>query len=42
MLFKRTHQQMGAIIRKPMPINVPKDLKHTIAKDRKEVATIDH
>jgi len=41
MLFKRSCQQMGVIIRKPMPIAVPKDLKHTIAKDRKEVAAID-
>jgi len=32
---------MGVVIRKPMPIVVPKDLKHTIAKDRKEVAAID-
>jgi len=41
MLFKRSHQQMGVVIRKPMPIVVPKDLKHTIAQDRKEVAAID-
>jgi len=32
---------MGIVIRKPMPIVVLKDLKRTIAKDRKEVATID-
>jgi len=32
---------LGIVIRKPRPINVPKDLKRTIAKDRKEVATID-
>jgi len=38
MLFKQSHRQMGVVIRKPMPINVPKDL---IAKDRKEVAAID-
>jgi len=41
MLFKRTRRQMGIVIRKPMPIEVPKDLKCTIAKDRKEVASID-
>jgi len=41
MLFKRSRQQMGIVTRKPMPINVTKDLKSTIAKDRKEVATID-
>jgi len=41
MLFKQSRQQMGIIIRKPTPINVPNDLKHTIAKDRKEVAVID-
>jgi len=32
---------MGILIRKPMHINVPNDLKRTIAKDRKEVAAID-
>jgi len=41
MLFKRLHRQMGIVIRKPMLIVVPKDLKCTIAKDRKEVATLD-
>jgi len=41
MLFKRSRWQMGIVIRKPTPIVVPKDLKRTIAKDRKEVATID-
>jgi len=41
MLFKRSRRQMGVIIRKPTPIVVPKDLKSTIAKDRKEVAAID-
>jgi len=41
MLFKRSCRQMGVIIRKPTPIAVPVGLKHTIAKDRKEVATID-
>jgi len=41
MLFKRSHWQMGVVIRKPMPINLPNDLKRTIAQDRKEVATID-
>jgi len=40
-LFKRSRWQMDVIIRKPTPIAVPKDLKRTIAKDRKEVATID-
>jgi hypothetical protein len=38
MLFKWSHWQMGIVIKKPTPIEVPKDL---IAKDRKEVATID-
>jgi len=38
MLFKRSCQQMGIVIRKPTLIVVP---KHTIAKDRKEVAAID-
>jgi len=42
MLFKWACHQMDVIIRKPMPINVPKDLKPTIDKDRKEVATIDN
>jgi len=32
---------MCIVIRKPMPIVMPKDLKRTIAKDRLEVATID-
>jgi len=32
---------MGVVIRKPMPIVVPVNLKRTIAKDRKEVAAID-
>jgi len=41
MLFKRTRKDMGVVIREPMPIKVPKDLKRMIAKDRKEVATID-
>jgi len=41
MLFKRSHSQMGIVIRKPMPIVVPKDLKCIIAKDRQEVAAID-
>jgi len=40
-LFKRSCRQMGIVIRKPTLIVVPKDLKHTIAKDRKEMATID-
>jgi len=39
MLFKWAHCQMGVVIRKP--INVPKDLKRTIDKDRKEVAAVD-
>jgi len=38
MLFKRACHQMGIVIRNPPPIFVPKDLKRTIAKDRKEVA----
>jgi len=41
MLFKRSRRQMGVVIRKPTLIVVPVGLKHTIAKDRKEVATID-
>jgi len=41
MLFKQSCRQMGVVIRKPTRIAVPNDLKHTIAKDRKEVATID-
>jgi len=41
MFFKRSHQQMGVVVREPTPIKVPKDLKCTIAKDRKEVAAID-
>jgi len=41
MLFKRSHRQMGVVIRKPTPIVVLVDLKHTIAKDRKEMAAID-
>jgi len=41
MLFKPSHWQMNVVIKKPTPIEVPKDLKHTIAKDRKEVAAID-
>jgi len=32
---------MGIVIKKPIPIKVPKDLKCTIDKDRKEVAAID-
>jgi len=40
-LFKRTCKDMGIVVRDPTPIEVPKDLKHTIAKDRKEVAAID-
>jgi len=32
---------MVVVIRNPPPINVPKDLKCTINKDRKEVAAID-
>jgi len=31
-------KRMGIVIREPTPIKVPKDLKLTIAKDRKEVA----
>jgi len=41
MLFKRSCRQMGVVIRKPTPIVVPVNLKHTIAKDRKEVAALD-
>jgi len=41
MLFKRSHRQMGVVIRKPTPIVVLVDLKCTIAKDRKEVAALD-
>jgi len=41
MLFKRSCWEMGIVIKKPTPIELPKDLKHTIAKDRKEVAAID-
>jgi len=41
MLFKRSHRQMGIVIRKPTPIVVPVGLKRIIAKDRKEVAAID-
>jgi len=32
---------MGVVVREPTPIKVPEDLKHTIDKDRKEVAAID-
>jgi len=32
---------MGIVIKKPTPIEVPKDLKCTTAQDRKEVAAID-
>jgi len=41
MLFKQSRQQMGVIIKNPTQFEVPKDLKRTIAKDRKEVAAID-
>jgi len=41
MLFKRSHRQMGIVIRKPTLIVMPVDLKRTIAKDRKEVAALD-
>jgi len=33
---------MGVVVREPTPIEVPKDLKCTIANDRKEVAAIDN
>jgi len=32
---------MGVVIKKPMPIVMPVNLKCTIAKDRKEVAALD-
>jgi len=41
LLFKRSCWQMGVVVREPTPIKVPEDLKHTIDKDRKEVAAID-
>jgi len=41
MLFKRSRKRMGIVVREPTLIKVPKDLKSTIAKDRKEVAAID-
>jgi len=41
MLFKQSHRQMGVVIRTLMPIVMPKELKCTTAKDRKEVAAID-
>jgi hypothetical protein len=41
MLFKWSCKRMGVVIREPTPIKVPKDLKCTIAKDRKEVSAID-
>jgi len=41
MLFKRSRRQMGVVIRKPTTIAMPVNLKHTKAKDRKEVAALD-
>jgi len=41
MLFKRSCRQMGVVIRKLTPFAVLVGLKRTIAKDRKEVATLD-
>jgi hypothetical protein len=41
MLFKGCCKRMGIMVREPTLIKVPKDLKHTISKDRKEVAAID-
>jgi len=41
MLFKQSHKRMGIVVREPTPIKVPKGLKRTLAKDRKEVAAID-
>jgi len=41
MLFKWSSKRMGVVVREPTLIKVPKDLKCTIAKDRKEVAAID-
>jgi len=32
---------MGVVVKEPTPIEVPKDLKHTITKDKKEVANKD-
>jgi len=40
MLFKQSSWQMGLVIKKAKQNEVPKDLKRTIAKDRKEVAAI--
>jgi len=42
MLLKQSLNRMGVVVREPTPIKVPKDLKCTIAKDRKEVAAIDN
>jgi len=38
MLFKKSHRRMGMVVKGPTPIEVPKDLKCTINKDKKEVA----
>jgi len=38
MLFKRCHRKRGMVVKEPTPIEVPKDLKCTITKDKKEVA----
>jgi len=37
-LFKQARRQMNVVVREPTQIEVPKDLKHTIAKDQKEVS----
>jgi len=38
---ERCQWQMGVVVKEPTPIEVPQDLKHTIVKDKKEVAAND-
>jgi len=32
MLFKQSHKRMGVVVREPTPIEVPKDMKHTMKR----------